>query len=144
MTKPTKINVLTLVGWGGMAGGELSITFEGPMGLTYEDGGAVTVKTLGDVTAPIHTVKRLQGDVYVPAHSRQDISKVHSDRGHLATAPLQKANRATEAAYAKRLTAAGRDLPTDSHDRMKTINRTGILPEGRTFLVHLNHIRLAG
>jgi len=144
MSKPTKINTLTLVGWGGMAGGELSITFKGPMKLAYEDGGAVVVATAGDVTAPAHTVKSLRGDVYVPAHSRKDIDKVCSDKGHLATAPFQKANRATEAAYAKRLTAAGKDLPADTHDRMKTINLTGILPKGRTFLVHLSHIRLAG
>lgn len=145
MTKPTFINRLELAGWGGMAGGQLSIVLVGPMELIYEDHGAVVVSTRGDVVGPAHAVRGLGGDCYVPAHSREEIDQVQGRDGHKATAPLHRANKEAEADFLARLSAVDPNMARGDHTRRREmVIKYSVIPEGFSLLTHVSQIRLAG
>lgn len=147
MTKPTEINRLELAGWGGMAGGQLSIVLVGPMELTYEDHGAVVVTVKGDVVGPAHAVRGLDGECHEPPHSRDEITAVSKRDGHMATAPLHAANKKASVAFLRRIKAVNGNIRASEDDvtrRDDAVHKYGVLPEGFALLTHVSQIRLAG
>jgi len=146
-TKPTKINRLELGGWGGMAGGQLSIVLVGPMELTYDDHGAVIVSARGDVVGPAYALRGLGAECYEPARTREEIDRVQGREGHKATAPLHKANKATSVAFLRRLKAVDGNIRANEDDvtrRDDAVRKHAVLPKGFKLLTHLSQIRLAG